>query len=373
MIKQTLLLLALLLLTVGCEPTLMQPIATEVTPTRAALVVTAVPTANPLPSVTPSVPPTITPTPTLTFTPSVTPSVTPSPTRTLTPTIAPTTTPIASATPTDPSNDPNFTPPPTWTPPPANPSVQIADHYVFARPIPDYGQNWANRVYAYGSTAGGRLQVHKGVDMENPTGTQILAVADGTVVYAGDDLSNLLGPINNYYGNVVVIQHPIASSEGLPVFSLYGHMDSIRVQSGQAVTRGTQLGTVGGTGVALGPHLHFEVRVGDPFGFDATRNPELWIRPYPTFGTLAGIVRDSAGNRLFDVTINVRSSDISRFAFSYKDTSVNPDPVFNENFVLGDLPANYYEVSVNDNGRVRFQQIIYIYPNRTTWLEIVLN
>jgi murein DD-endopeptidase MepM/ murein hydrolase activator NlpD len=365
------------ILLAGCQ------VAAEQTPFAATLPVessatevvvrsTPVPTANPLPSRTATLPPTLTytPSPTATVTPS--PTITPSPTATLSPTPAPTSTPIASATPTDPFSDPNFTPPPTWTPPPANASTQIADHYVFGRPIPEQGRNFASRVYPYGSTAGGRLQIHKGVDMENPTGTTVLAAGDGVVFFAGDDLTTMFGPINNFYGNMVVLQHNI-SDNGQTVYTLYGHMNTLRVQAGQVVARGDVLGTVGGTGVALGPHLHFEVRVGDPYSYGATRNPELWIRPYPTFGTLAGIVTDADGNRLFDVTLQVRSTDISRFAFSYHDTSVNPDTVFNENFVLGDLPANYYEVTVSDNGRVRFRQIVYVYPNRTTWLQVTLN
>jgi murein DD-endopeptidase MepM/ murein hydrolase activator NlpD len=334
---------------------------------------TLVPTANPLPSRTATLPPTLTftPSPTLTVTPS--PTVTLTPTITLSPTPAPTTTPISSATPAQPSADPNYTPPPTWTPPPANLAAQLVDHYIFARPIPDAGVNYANRVYPYGATAGGRFQTHKGVDMENPTGTQVLAAGDGTVFYAGNDLATMFGPTNDFYGNLVVLQHNRTDANGETVYTLYGHMDSLRVQMGQVVTQGTSLGTVGGTGIALGPHLHFEVRVGDPYDYGATRNPELWMRPYPTFGTLAGIVTDADGNRLYDVTMQVVSLDISRYAFSYHDDSVNPDTTFNENYVLGDLPANYYEVTVSDNGRVRFRQIVYVYPNRTTWLPIVLN
>ena len=343
--------------------------------TASAVVVTAAqatlfPTANLQPSRTPTLPPTATYTPSPTAT--ITPSLTPTPTLTNTP-IPPTGTAIPSATPTDPADDPNNTPAPTWTPPPPNPAAQVADHYVFGRPIASGGRDWANPVYPYGGTNGGRLQIHHGIDLENPTGTPILAVEAGTILYAGDDLTTLFGPIPDFYGRVVVVQHSIQSSEGQPVYTLYGHMDTIAVQTGQSVARGDRLGSVGGTGVALGPHLHFEVRVGDPYSYRATRNPVLWIRPYPTFGTLAGIVEDADGNRLFDVSLRVVSSDNSYFAFSYSGDSVNPDPAFNENFVLGDLPANYYEVTVGDAGRVRFRQIVYVYPNRTTWLRVTLN
>ena len=302
------------------------------------------------------------PNPTLTFTP----------TDTLTPTQTLTSVPIASATPTNPADDPNNTPAPTWTPPPPDPASQIADHYRFRRPIADGGVNWVARTYPYGSTAGGSLQVHHGVDMENPRGTPIIAAADGVVLFAGDDSTTMFGPQNVYYGNVVVIQHPFTDASGQPVFSLYGHMQRVDVQPGQAVKVGDQIGMVGDSGVALGPHLHFEVRVGDAYSFGATRNPELWIYPYQGYGTLAGRVTDENGTPLYNAPIQVKSAKLTRYIFSYADNSVNPDPVFGENFVLGDLPADYYEVTVSDNGRIRFQKIVYIYANHTTWVDIQL-
>jgi murein DD-endopeptidase MepM/ murein hydrolase activator NlpD len=262
--------------------------------------------------------------------------------------------------------------PPTWTPPPDNPSVWIEDHYRLYRAIADGGVNWADRTYPYGGTSGGRLQVHHGIDLANPLGTPVLAAADGTVAFAGNDLSTQFGPQANYYGNLVVIQHNFMSPEGLPVFTLYGHLDRVEVEMGQPIARGVEIGKVGSTGVAFGAHLHFEVRVGNMFDFGATRNPELWIFPFFKFGTLAGRVTDASGNILREATLQVRSTDIQRYAFTYADESVNSDPGFGENFVLGDLPANYYEVSVTDNGRIRFRQTIYVYPNRTTWIDVRL-
>jgi murein DD-endopeptidase MepM/ murein hydrolase activator NlpD len=381
MIRKFAITISFLLLLAACQPSsAVTPFAATIPPSNAngssadvAQKMTAVPTAHPLASRTPTLPPTAT------FTPTRTPTITPTPTDTLTPTntFTPTNTstpvPIASATPTDPASDPNYTPEPTWTAPPADPAVQIADHYHFRRPISDSGVNYVARTYPYGGTAGGGLQVHHGVDMENPTGTGIMAAADGVVLYAGDDSGTMFGPQNTYYGNLVVIQHGFTTTDGQPVFSLYGHMSRVDVQAGQAVKQGDQIGVVGASGVAFGPHLHFEVRVGDAYSFDATRNPELWIFPYQGYGTLSGRVTDSSGTVLYDVTIQVKSTDISRYAFSYADNTVHGDSVFNENFVLGDLPANYYEVSVNDNGRVRFQKLVYVYKNRTTWIDIKLN
>lgn len=374
-----------------------QPVTTQIAPL--SLPVTSVPTANPMPThtVTALASPTDLPTATATYTASSVPTDTPTITSTR-PAQARTPLGIATNTPRPPAalstaisapitltamplvNVANTQSPPTsapggptWTPPPADPAVQIADHYQLARPISNDGANWADRTYPYGGTSGGRLQVHHGVDMVNPRGTPILATADGTVFFAGDDLTTLFGAYNNYYGNLVVIQHAFTTFDGLPVFTLYGHMDRISVTAGQTVRQGDSIGMVGGTGIAMGPHLHLEVRVGSAYDFAATRNPELWMRPYPTFGTLAGRVTDANGAPLYSVTMTVESADIRRYAFSYADNSVNSDTQFGENFVLGDLPANYYTVTVSDNGRVRFRQTLYLYANRTTWLNMQLN
>ncbi|PJF40136.1 MAG: hypothetical protein D6737_10830 [Chloroflexi bacterium] len=287
--------------------------------------------------------------------------------------------PTPSLTPrfiTAPTRSPNVngTPPPTWTAPPPDPAVNVPDHYQMRRPIAQGNTNWVDRTYPYGSTAGGTLPVHHGVEFVNPRFTPIFAVADGTVIFAGADDEMLIGPQLNFYGNVVIIQHIFRSPENERIFSLYGHMQDIAVRRGQMVRQGDEIGRVGDSGVALGPHLHFEVRAGDAFSYEATRNPELWIFPFQSFGTLAGRVTDAAGNILEDVTLRVQSTDISRFAFSYAADSVNSDPTIRENFTLGDLPANYYEVLVSDeNGRVHFRRFVYVYPNQTTWVEVQLD
>lgn len=334
-------------------------------PVKVAQQGTAVPTAD-MSTLTP----TPTSTPTQTRTPTATLTVTPSRTPTPTTTFTPSPTLVIGTLPT---NDSTVTEgPPTWTPPPANPAAEIDDHYRLYRPIADGGVNWVDRTYPYGGTSGGRLQVHHGVEFVNPRGTPILAAATGTVVHAGTDASSQFGPTLNYYGNLVVIQHDFQSPEGQPVFTLYGHMDRVEVENGQRIERGTQIGKVGDSGIAQGPHLHFEVRVGNQFDFGATRNPELWIYPFFKFGTLAGLVTDASGNILREATLQVRSTDIQRYAFTYAGDTVNADPAFGENFTLGDLPANYYEVSVTDNGRVRFRETIYIYPDQTTWIDVQL-
>ncbi|MCC6687118.1 MAG: peptidoglycan DD-metalloendopeptidase family protein [Fimbriimonadaceae bacterium] len=91
-----------------------------------------------------------------------------------------------------------------------------------------------------------RSRLHAGVDFGAGTGTRIVAAGSGTVISAG---------YRGGYGNAVVIDH------GGGVSTLYGHCSRIYVSAGQRVTRGQQIAAVGSTGLATGPHLHFEVRV----------------------------------------------------------------------------------------------------------------
>jgi murein DD-endopeptidase MepM/ murein hydrolase activator NlpD len=334
--------------------------------------VTVVPTAHLAPSATATLPPTATFTATATPTPTLTPSATTTPT--LTPSATATAPATATPTPTlTPTTAASATRGPTSTPPPAEAVATLQDHYYMARPLSDNAINYAARTYPYGNTSGGRLQVHLGQDMENPTGTPVLAVADGVVVFAGDDLTTLVGPYNNYYGNAVVIEHSFRDSSGEPVFSLYGHLNRVSTSVGQAVSRGDIIGYVGAEGIAQGPHLHFEVRVGNAFDYRATRNPDLWIFPYFGFGTVAGRVTDAAGNLLNDVTLTViNENGVNFYTFSYADDTVNSDSAFGENWTLGDLPEGYYTVRVSENGRVRFSQEIFIFPGKTTWVDVVL-
>jgi murein DD-endopeptidase MepM/ murein hydrolase activator NlpD len=87
------------------------------------------------------------------------------------------------------------------------------------------------------------------VDIGASTGTSIYAAALGTVIVAKDN-----GAWNGGYGNYVVIQHP----NGLQ--TLYAHMSRVMATVGETVTQGETIGKVGMTGLATGPHLHFEVR-----------------------------------------------------------------------------------------------------------------
>lgn len=249
------------------------------------------------------------------------------------------------------------------------------DHYLFARPFPrsDTLVDYIDRTYPYGGTQQGNREVHLGDDYANPRNTPILSIGAGTVVFAGTDDSTRVGPDYNYYGNVVVIRHDALSPEGLPVYSLYGHMQTINVKTDQYVMQGIPVGTIGDSGIAIGPHLHLEIRVGgNGLDYRTTRNPDLWIAPYPGYGTLAGRISNQNGMPVRGQLVLVRSGSRTRETYTYGER-VNGDAVWQENFTLGDLPAGTYEVVISDNGNIRFRQDVSILNGQTAFVEIVLN
>lgn len=85
---------------------------------------------------------------------------------------------------------------------------------------------------------------HAGYDWAAPVGTPVLAANTGRVVLVAEHF---------FAGRNVVVDH------GLGLFTLYYHLDETRVASGERVTAGQTLGTVGATGRVTGPHLHFAV------------------------------------------------------------------------------------------------------------------
>ncbi len=272
--------------------------------------------------------PTSTPTPTLTFTP--------------TPTRTPTFTPLPS---------PTLTP----TPEMANPE----DHYWLRRPFGEQHNNEPTPFYLYGSTGGGRYRIHHGSDFPNPFGTPILASAKGRVIAAGADDRTIYGERIGFYGQLVIIQLDQVY-RGQKVYVLYGHLSEVHVEFLQEVAEGDIIGEVGMTGVAIGPHLHLEVRVGEN-AYQNTRNPELWLRPLPGRGTIAGRLVDSQGKPMpqhpisfyMKETPNQRWRDLT----TYPSSDVNADDEWEENFVLGDVPAGDYLVKTSVGGRLYTSEV----------------
>ena len=335
-----------------------------------------VPTSYAATTIAPSATPSPTPKPTAPPTATVTPSHSPRPTATLRPSLTPT-----AATPTHPATLPlTLTASPTVSatavsplplvdvPPCSLPSISA--HLWLARPIPPEANDWVSPYYPYGSTAGGEYLIHHGVDLVNPEGTPVWAAGAGTVLYAGDDSERVFGPQPNFYGQLVILQMD-REYHGQPVFTLYGHLSAISVQEGQRVGVGQKLGEVGATGIAMGPHLHFEVRVTDAYGYNATRNPELWLRPHPGQGLIAGQVLDEGGQALPEVYLVLYPAHDPehprREGWTYASQGVNRDEEWFENLVLGDVPAGEWDVVAHLPGQ-RLRQRVTVRPGEISWV-----
>ena len=96
----------------------------------------------------------------------------------------------------------------------------------------------------FGKRAGGR---HEGIDILAPNGAEVRAASQARVEYSGSGKRG--------YGNVVILDH------GNGITTLYGHLATIRVQSGETVPAEAVIGTIGRSGNATTHHLHFELRV----------------------------------------------------------------------------------------------------------------
>ncbi|MCB0013618.1 MAG: peptidoglycan DD-metalloendopeptidase family protein [Anaerolineales bacterium] len=263
-----------------------------------------------------------------------------------------------------------LTPQPTFTPP-TLPETSANEHYWLIRPIPEGGTVWTDKIYPFGSTRGGTLRPHHGVEFNVPTGTQVLGAASGTVVVAGPDDAEIVGPEGSFYGNVVVIQHDFLYL-GQAVFTLYGHLSEVYVAVGQTVAAGELIALSGGTGVADGPHLHFEVRLGAN-SYDAVRNPLLWLWPFPDRGTVIGRVSWPNGELVAEAPVSLHRVDgpAPYMATTSYASGMLGDPGWGENFAVDDVPAGYYEITVR-SGSEDYTVEAWVFSRQTTYVEITL-
>lgn len=104
---------------------------------------------------------------------------------------------------------------------------------------------------------------HEGLDLSAPSGTTIYAAHAGKVIFSGRGLSG--------YGNMIVIK-------AAELVTVYGHNSSNSVDRGDYVNAGDEIGEVGATGHATGPHLHFEVRIPNDQGGYVAVDPKGFYR-----------------------------------------------------------------------------------------------
>lgn len=118
-----------------------------------------------------------------------------------------------------------------------------ATHNRFEPHLPSVGGTITSKVGMRIDPIDGNWRQHNGVDIAIPTGTRVMPVAPGVVVYSG----NRPG-----YGNTVVVEHDNG------ILTLYAHNSRLLVAEGQSVTAESTLALSGSSGRSTGPHLHFE-------------------------------------------------------------------------------------------------------------------
>ena len=132
-------------------------------------------------------------------------------------------------------------------------------------PLP-YRGTYITSPYGY-RTMNGVTKFHYGIDisMADKYNKNLVASADGTVIYASND-----GSWNGGYGNYLRIDH------GNGVVTVYGHCQSLKVVKGQKVTQGQPVAIMGTSGNSTGVHVHFEVRINN-----VKKNPLNYVNMPP--------------------------------------------------------------------------------------------
>ena len=257
-------------------------------------------------------------------------------------------------------------------------SAQESDHFWIDRPFPDFvGGQIASPSYQFGSTAGNRYRVHHGMDISNPSGTPVRAAVEGEVVHAGWDDPDILGPYGGFYGNAVVIRLdrrlPVAGGE-LDVFVLYGHLSEALAEKGQRVTPDDLIGRVGMTGIAIGPHLHVEVRLGANT-YQHSVNPYLWVTPIGQTGAVAIRLLTADGRTWAGARVSLARYEGNRAVWArqietYMDTeNIGPDPAWGENGAMDSVPPGRYYVIAQVNGETVRTEID-VQAGQTTFVEL---
>lgn len=274
--------------------------------------------------------------------------------------------------------------PSEWQPPPLIPPLSRdplgRDHYWLTRPVDSNANNAVLFYYPYSSDGPEKdnpFRVHHGIDMPNPIGQAVRAAGSGTVVWAADGRAQEDIPSfqnSPSYGNVIVIEHDFGY-RGQPIFTLYAHLSASLIQLGQYVEAGEVIGQVGNSGRVTGPHVHFEVRVGEN-AYRSTYNPALWMVPYVGHGVIAGRVLDNDENLVQDADITVRNRSnglVQDTTTSYiqlgTSFDTNADPIWEENFVVADVPVGRYDVIATINGERVVRQVDVI-EGTTTFVEL---
>lgn len=242
-------------------------------------------------------------------------------------------------------------------------------NFIFQNPLGVDAPLKIAHSYPYGSTENGTRDPHHGVDLESKDGAPVFAAAAGEVLFAGRDRERVFTPWDDYYGNLIVINH------GNSLYTLYGHLSRIDVAVGDHVNNGDGIGAVGNTGVAIGSHLHFEVRTGgDGTDFFSTENPELWLSLQDGMGALSVTLVGSNEEKILRNFAMIRyapgttTSEKKYYVFTYPKTFEHNQ----EDFAMSNLPPGQYRIAFTD-GTGLYERIVTVEAGKLTQVVIELN
>ena len=251
--------------------------------------------------------------------------------------------------------------------------------YRVQRPI-TYDGGRLNQSYLYGEVWG--TSTHKGVDFSYGLGTDVYAIADGTVVDLEENIANGTG---NSFGNFVLIRHDERHWDRIEeqwgyVYSIYAHLseDSVRYSEGDSVTAGTWIAEVDDTGWSSGHHLHLQICIHPQSdrtlvpntlnSENTSRNPELWLQAFnyggTNTGTVVGKVTDGNGQPIGDRYIwglnkpQGSSGTTYQWSRTYAYAWANPDDILVENWGTTDvLPGLYHLFVKNESGSYTYEDL----------------
>lgn len=250
--------------------------------------------------------------------------------------------------------------------------AQGTRHTWFERPIALGDQPYIDQTYRYGGTMGGTFQQHQGVEFNNPDGTPVHAVGDGVVVFSGAAEQG---------SNTVAIRHD-RKLNGLFIYSVYYHNATLLAPLGRRVKTGDVIALVGNTGRATNDHLHLEIHASPldsvPLIVDPherypryTVNPELWIRPLPGTGLVAGQVWDARGQPLPQARVyGLVKAEPQETPYSYAETygeHNRPDPAYREHFAVSDVEPGDYTLAVVVGGK-HLTRRVRVAAGQVTWV-----
>jgi murein DD-endopeptidase MepM/ murein hydrolase activator NlpD len=236
-----------------------------------------------------------------------------------------------------------------------------AQTFRLLRPVPDNIQT--NGSYLYGEPRlSNAALAHTAIDISISYDT-VRSASDGTVWFVGYDPGN---PTGGYEptgcGNYLFVQSPTG---GGTLYLLYCHLTIPLVTNGQAVSRGAPLAVSGTTGNSTGPHLHFELRLGNvsASGSRNRRNPELWVA-ISGMGAIYGKVPNAPNSTRVDISPDPKprppyTTFSYALTYNFNDPGIGSDDVYGENYAIGDVKPGTYTITALSGA---YQRVVRVGP-----------